>query len=90
MSQRVLGFSGLCHFNEALLGKRLWRFMNEKGNLWRKVVTIKYCNGGFSSPILPSSSYWHNLWKHIPKRLGVIVSLFLFLGWWWFYHFIMA
>ena len=29
-------------FNEALLGKWLWRFMNEKGNLWRMVITIKY------------------------------------------------
>jgi len=32
--------------NEALLGKWLWRFMNEKDNLWRKVVNIKYGDDG--------------------------------------------
>ena len=37
-----LGVRDLRLFNEALLGKWLWRFMNEKDNLWRKVVTIKY------------------------------------------------
>ena len=35
-----LGVRDLRIFNEALLGKWLCRFMNEKGNMWRKVVTI--------------------------------------------------
>ena len=36
--QGGLGVIDLRFFNEALLRKWLCRFMNEKGNLWRKVV----------------------------------------------------
>jgi len=35
-----LGVKDLRLFNEALLEKWLWRFLNEKGNLWREVVAI--------------------------------------------------
>ena len=45
-------------FNEALLGKWLWRFMTEKDNLWRKVVTIKYGDNGFGwFPSIVRGSY---------------------------------
>lgn len=27
--------------NKALLGKWSWRYMNENGNLWRKMVIVK-------------------------------------------------
>jgi len=37
-----LGVRDLRLFNDAFLRKCLWRFMNEKGNLWRKLVAIKY------------------------------------------------
>jgi len=47
VSQGVSIVKDLCLFNEALLGKLSWRFMNEKGNLWRKVVIIKYGEGEF-------------------------------------------
>ena len=57
-----LGIRDLRLFNEALLGKWLWRFMNEKGNLWRKVVTIKYGDDGFSwFSSIPKGSYGYRV-----------------------------
>jgi len=42
--------------------------MIEKGNPWKKVVTIKYGEGAFGwAPTLPYGSYGHNLWTHIAK-----------------------
>ena len=38
----VLGIRDLITFNEALLGKSLWRFMNEKDKLWRAIIKAKY------------------------------------------------
>ena len=29
-------------FNEALLGKCLWRFMNKRDSLWRRLISTKY------------------------------------------------
>jgi len=47
LSMGGLGVRDLRLFNEALLEKWFWRFMNEKGNLWRKVVAIKYGTTNF-------------------------------------------
>jgi len=56
-----LGIKDLMLFNEAVLGKWLWRFLIEKGNLWRKVVTIKCGEEGFGwSSLTPTSSYGHS------------------------------
>jgi len=70
----LLGGSGIRDlrlFNEALLGKWLWRFMNEKGNLWRKVVTIKYGDDGFGwFPSIARGSYGYSLWRYISKGWG--------------------
>jgi len=52
MSQGGIDVKDLCLFNEALLDKELWRFVNEKGNIQKKVVTIKYHEGGFGWPPL--------------------------------------
>jgi len=58
-------------FNEALLSKWLWRFMNEKGNLWRKVATIKYGDDGFGwFPSIMKGSYVCSLWRYISKGWG--------------------
>lgn len=37
-----LGIIKLATLNKVLLGKRLWRFVNEKDRLWRKVVKGKF------------------------------------------------
>ena len=66
-----LGIRDLRLFNEALLGKWQWRFMNEKGNLWRKVLTIKYGNDGFGwFPSIAKGSYGYSLWRYISKGWG--------------------
>jgi len=63
-----LGVRDLRLFNEVLLGKWLWRFMNEKGNLWRKVVAIKYDTTNFAwYPSSPNGSYGCSLWRYISK-----------------------
>ena len=37
-----LAIRNLRYFNEALLGKRLWRFGYEREALWRRVIRAKY------------------------------------------------
>ena len=66
-----LGIRHLRLLNETLLGKWLWRFMNEKGNLWRKVVTVKYGNDGFRwLPSIVKGYCGYNLWRYISKGWG--------------------
>ena len=37
-----LGIRSVASFNQALLGKRLWRFGHEVTHLWRRVISTKY------------------------------------------------
>ena len=46
VSEGGLGGKDIRLFNEAFLGKWFWRLMNEKNNIWRRVVTMKYDEGG--------------------------------------------
>ena len=47
-----LGIRKVRLFNEALLGKWLWRFGIEKAVLWKQVIEVKYGSvwGGLSHP----------------------------------------
>ena len=48
-----LGIRNLVSFNQALLGKLLWRYGHETTHLWRRVITMKYGegNGGWSTRV---------------------------------------
>jgi len=66
-------------FNEALLGKWLWRFIYEKGNLWRKVVANKHGTTNFGwYPSSPNGSYGCSLWRYISKDWAGLFSHFSF------------
>jgi hypothetical protein len=64
-----LGIRNLRCFNRALLGKWLWRYANEPGAWWRKVVEAKYGSerGGWRSKV-GSSPHGRGLWKYISKE----------------------
>ena len=61
-----LAIQNLRYFNEALLGKWLWRFGHEREALWRRVIRIKYGveGGDWCSNFVPDS-YGVILWKTI-------------------------
>jgi hypothetical protein len=66
--QGGLGVRHLTPFNQALLGKWLWRFGLEELLLWRRVVVAKYGvgrGGWFSNS--PRGTHGCGLWKHICK-----------------------
>ena len=41
-----LGIRKLTLLNKALLGRWIWRFVFEKENLWKKVISVKYGQKG--------------------------------------------
>ncbi|KAL5577919.1 hypothetical protein UlMin_019618 [Ulmus minor] len=49
-SEGGLGFRHLAHFNQALLGKQVWRFIQRPNSLFSQVFKAKYCH---------SSTIWH-------------------------------
>lgn len=59
---------GIVLFNQALLGKWLWRYTTKREALWRRVVDNKYCGmwGGWCSNSL-LGSYEVSLWENIRK-----------------------
>uniref|UniRef100_A0A2N9IJT9 Protein-lysine N-methyltransferase FSB_LOCUS52282 n=1 Tax=Fagus sylvatica TaxID=28930 RepID=A0A2N9IJT9_FAGSY len=61
-----LGVKNLRRFNQALLGKWLWRYGMERDAYWRKVVEAKYGNmwGGWCTKVV-KGSYGVSLWKSI-------------------------
>lgn len=72
MKDGGLGIKNLKVFNEALLGKWLWRYATDRDSLWRKVVVSKYDEGDlFWLPKDISTSYGVGVWKGIRKGWDV-------------------
>ena len=61
-----LGIRNLRIFNQALLGKWLWRYGRETTHLWRRVIATKYGNdwGGWCTKGV-STPYGVSLWRTI-------------------------
>ena len=60
----------------------LWRYMNEKVSLRRRVVSSTYGDNGFGwYPCKPSGPYGQSFWRYIYKGWSK-----LFWGWFWFFH----
>jgi hypothetical protein len=75
-----LGIRNLCKFNQALLGKWLWRFATEKEAFWRLVVEAKYgcLNGGWCSKEV-EGPFGVGVWKHIRRGWGVFRDILLLM-----------
>jgi hypothetical protein len=63
-----LGVCNIIKFNQALLGKWMWRFSQEHDTLWRLGIEVKYesVRGGWSS-LLVTGSYGVSVWKFIRR-----------------------
>jgi hypothetical protein len=68
ISEGGLGIRNLRTFNQALLGKWLWRYGSERDTWWRVVVDSKYgsLRGGWCS-LEPSGAFGVGVWKNIRK-----------------------
>jgi hypothetical protein len=66
-----LGLRNLRVFNQALLGKWLWRFGNEENAFWRLLISAKYgsSSGGWTTREV-IGPYGSGLWMHIRKGWG--------------------
>jgi hypothetical protein len=66
ISEGGLGIRNVRKFNQALLGKWLWRYAHEEDAWWRKVLVAKYgsSRGGWHSNVI-SESHGVGLWKYI-------------------------
>ena len=72
----VLGIRKLVHFNQALLGKLLWRFGQEGAHLWQRVVATKYgeVQGGWNTKVCRRAhrcGLWcgiHDEWESFSKQ----------------------
>lgn len=71
-----LGVKNLRRFNQALLGKWLWKYGTEQEALWRRVVEVKYGSlwGGYCSRIV-RGPYGVSLWKYIRKGWDTFLPL---------------
>lgn len=78
-----LGVRRLALFNVALLGKWLWRFVEENTRLWRRVVVVKFGEGrgGWCSGRVGQSHglglwkgiwlRWEEFWRRVKLKVGV-------------------
>ena len=76
---------GLSKLNRALLGKWSWRFVEERGTLWKQVISRKYGieEGGWCTREV-MEGYGVGYWKEIRKEWSLMKKQFCFLhGRWW-------
>ena len=77
-----LGVRNLVHFNQALLGKWLWRFGLEGTHLWCRVIATKYGEGqgGWNTKVCRRSrgcGLWRGIndgWEKFSKHLTLVVG----------------
>uniref|UniRef100_A0A2N9H476 Reverse transcriptase domain-containing protein n=1 Tax=Fagus sylvatica TaxID=28930 RepID=A0A2N9H476_FAGSY len=66
IQQGGLGLRRIISFNQALLGKWLWRFANERNAYWRQVIGCKYgCDRDGWHSKEGRGGHGVGLWKHI-------------------------
>ncbi|RVW41391.1 hypothetical protein CK203_095197 [Vitis vinifera] len=64
-----LGLRKLALLNKALLGKWVWRFACDKENLWKKVISVKYGQGGLGwRTNKANGTFGVGVWKEILKE----------------------
>ena len=77
-----LGIRSVASFNQALLGKWLWRFGHEVTHLWRRVISTKYGEGqgGWCTNVCRRThgcGLWrsiHEGWESFSKHLSFVVG----------------
>ena len=77
-----LGIRSVASFNQALLGKWLWRFGHEVTHLWRRVISTKYGEGqgGWCMKVCRRThgcGLWrsiHEGWKNFSKHLSFVAG----------------
>ena len=77
-----LGIRNVASFNQALLGKWLWRYGHEVTHLWRRVISSKYGKGqgGWSTNVCRRShgcGLWRSInegWESFSKHLSFVVG----------------
>ena len=77
-----LGVKNLVHFNQALLGKWLWRFGQEGSHLWHRVIATKYGEGqgGWNSKVCRRThgcGLWRGIndgWESFSNHLTLVVG----------------
>ena len=77
-----LGIRNVMSFNQALLGKWLWRYGYEVTHLWQRVISIKYGEGqgGWSTKVCRRAhgcGLWcsiHEGWESFSKHLLFVVG----------------
>ena len=68
METSGLGIRKIGIFNQASLGKWLWRFGNEVTRVWRQVIASKYgeASGGWCTRVV-RGTHGCGMWKNIRK-----------------------
>ena len=69
------GIRNLAKLNKVLLGKGNWRFVEDRGALWKQVISGKNTieEGGWCSKVV-RESYGVGLWKAIRKDWELLAN----------------